>query len=380
MLSRLLLIALLLGAAGPEVARAQVACGATVTTKVKMTADLSGCINNPTFTIDGGSVDMDGHRVSACGGCMGVQLIGKGSSLSNGTVVGGGGLSIVVRLDGQGGHRLRNVVARGGYEGFVATTDNNKLENCVAVGNTTRGFDIGGDKNSLMHCHSNGGSIGISSSGAGNKLQDNTASDASSYAFLTSGDGNKLLRNRAVASKTGFWVPGSFNKLTSNIATSSTNLTLGSCGFEIGSASQQKQSLTRNIAAANADGFLLYNNSSSATKNVALGNALNGIRLAGDFNKLTSNVTHGNNEDGIHLNQNSDNNKLVSNHTSGNGNAGIYIGNPGAVANQIRKSVALGNGGYDLDDSNGNCASNVWSSNLFGDSQAGGTPSDPCID
>src|SRR4026209_974492 len=89
-------------------ASAQVACGNNITIKAVMTMDLA-CAVDPGFTVsNGGSVDMAGHSLTTCSGCIGVQLLGAGSKLSNGSITMTGGGSVGVELNGTA-HKMENI-------------------------------------------------------------------------------------------------------------------------------------------------------------------------------------------------------------------------------------------------------------------------------
>jgi len=55
---------------------------------------------------------------------------------------------------------------------------------------------------------------------------------------------------------------------------------------------------------------------------------------------------------------------------SGNGNDGIFVDN-GSQNNTIGNNTALGNGNYDLYDQNASCDNNTWSGNTFGSANQG---------
>lgn len=88
--------AVLAAVAGAGPAFAQVSCGATIKEKVTMSGDLT-CVTNPGFTVgSGGTVNMNGHTLTACAGCVGIALGEQGAKLLNGTVIGSGSGSVGV--------------------------------------------------------------------------------------------------------------------------------------------------------------------------------------------------------------------------------------------------------------------------------------------
>ncbi|HYD50142.1 MAG TPA: right-handed parallel beta-helix repeat-containing protein, partial [Terriglobales bacterium] len=184
-------LALLLGS-GPVAA--QVNCGDVITDDRVMTTDLVCAAHDPAITIDGGSLDMAGHRLEGCLG-NGILLIGAGA-VRNGSVFDCGHGFV---LQGGGGHRLLNVVARGNSgDGIRAVTGENQLTNVTAINNTGDGFDIGSSRNKLTRCASvNNMDNGFVIVGSENKLSENESTKNTLDGFHVTGDKNTFKHNLA---------------------------------------------------------------------------------------------------------------------------------------------------------------------------------------
>lgn len=99
--------------------------------------------------------------------------------------------------------------------------------------------------------------------------------------------------------------------------------------------------------------------------NVATGNVGHGITVnGGDENRFLRNNLSNNGSHGLYLFAAS-NNVARGNTADANGQSGIDAGTFGS-GNQIDANIALGNGGPDLNDENGDCTRNAWSNNSFG--------------
>jgi hypothetical protein len=274
------------------VACAQVSCGDVITAKVAMTADLSCPGHNPAFTINGGGVNMAGHQLTAGAGFTGVALIGSGSSLSNGSIIASGGLSVGVSLGGAGKHKLENVLVDGADTGFFASSDKNKLKNCAAygpgLGPFSYGFDVIGDQNAIVRSHSSG-SLGRN--------------------FGIDGDGNKLIESVSSNSPSGsaFYVVGNANKMSRN--TSSNDMAPGPAAITM-LGNENKLSLNV-VDASAAAGLVVGGDENKVSKTVVTRSNESGIRVVGNFNKLTANATYDSGTRGIQI--------------EGNGNSVTYF-------------------------------------------------------
>lgn len=343
----------------PGPVNAAVNCGDVVTGEEVMTADLVCAADNPAFTINGGRVDMAGHRVSGCLG-DGILLIGSGAELENGTV---DGCAIAIRLEGAGGHKLSNVVASDSLtDGIQVTSNGNHLHDTSAVSNTSLGYDLTGDENKLVgNTASNNGAAGFQVNGAGNNLSTNFATSNTGAGFAITGAGNKLSRNTAESSGgINISITGNGNKLSQNIAIRST--------FDPGIVVDGNENkLNKNISSNNGNG----NDS--------------GIEITGDQNRSSNDISHFNTDHGFEItgNENYVNKcRAIDNAGSGvdvmSGAEGVIKGcrlekntvdgvrlRSGVATTSVSKNVALENSGFDLDDDNMDCGSNAWNDNLF---------------
>jgi hypothetical protein len=102
----------------------------------------------------------------------------------------------------------------------------------------------------------------------------------------------------------------------------------------------------------------------------ATGNAVDGIQVRSNGNKILGNTTASNGDEGIEVLANK--NKILQNVSTGNGSDGIDVDGD-TKGNKIQKNQATGNGGADLQNSDGSCKGNKWKKNVFG------TRSSSCI-
>lgn len=142
----------------------------------------------------------------------------------------------------------------------------------------------------------------------------------------------------------------------------------GSDGVEVNG---DRNTLTGNTANDNgSDGIDVDGDDNKVVGNTANGNGDNGFEVDGDRNLFTQNTANGNDDDGFEIDD--DDNKVKANVAMGNSGNGILV-ELGNTGNSITKNTATGNG-VDLQDQNGDCASNSWKNNTFD------TKSPACID
>lgn len=337
-------LAVLLLSDGTAVVQAQVTCGDVITDKRVLETDLA-CGTNPALTINGGKLDMAGHRVTGVGDC--ILLAGIGSQLSNGSAYSCGGHGVM--LEGSK-HKITSVVSTensgagffaaaditgvkftntsavlndAGYYFFVGPASKNKFSGAVASRNVSTGFTVLGDENKVSEC---------------------TAFGNGFYGFGFNGNKNKFSRNIADGNQYGFQIGGNENKLKQNTASGGST----DFGFNMGG---NDNTLTKNVSVRNADeGFVVVGTGNQLTKCVAVDNAGTGFSI--------QNV----------------NNSVKGGRAERNGVDGILVV-LGATGNLITKNVALENLSDDLQDNNASCAAgnNGWSKNVFGESEDGGT-------
>jgi len=239
-----------------------------------LTTDLGPCATDAALTVNGPAiVDLGGHTVSCDTGVVGFQIGIK--IVGKGAALRNGrvtdcGWGVVVL--GGGGHQITKVFSERNAAGFYVGSAHNSLRDNGTVG--VPGFSDG---------------------------------------FFVQGDSNVLTGNMATGWERGFFVAAG-------------------CTFVCGTGSHN--SLSRNTATGNTNGFALFSASN---------------------NTLTSNQAFGNGtgpaccpEGGIHVDSDSTRNSI-----SGN----VALGN-----------VPLGSGASDLSDNTVNCDKNNWTNNVFGTS------------
>jgi hypothetical protein len=95
----------------------------------------------------------------------------------------------------------------------------------------------------------------------------------------------------------------------------------------------------------------------------ATGNANDGMQVQSNGNKIVGNTAAANGDEGFEVLGNK--NKLVRNVSTGNDSDGIDVDSD-ARGNKIQQNQATGNGGSDLQNSDGSCKGNKWRKNVFG--------------
>lgn len=316
-----------------------VTCGDTITTSATLTGDLS-CGTEPALTIgSGGSLNMNGFKVTCSGACEGIILAGGKNRLSNGVVE--NCPCRAVGLDGTGGHQITNVLARGSEEGFSGATGGNKLKNCSALANTQTGVNLTGDKNSLTRVATGDNPEGISVSGNGNKLSEIASAD--SYLGITVfGNGNKLQKSSvAEAVQRGIGVFGDKNTVQTSQALGNGDFAWGGAGLNVSGASNK-------------------------VRNNSVAYFYDGIQLGGNHNIVVGNVVTDVDNYGIWVGSSAS--IVTNNSVLSSGNYGIQAFGTG---NTIASNVAVGGTPFGLDDIFPGC-SNGWLSNV-------GTKSQVCI-
>jgi hypothetical protein len=365
--TKAMLAALAAGFANAAAAYGQITCGAVVTSNVVMTADMFCILNSPAFTIDGGSVDMNGHQVGCLPGSNGVLFINSGGKLKNGTVE---GCDDGVILAGSGKHAVTNVMARGGQRGFVSTSTKNKLVRNSALDNSGDGFVLASVIQPMAHnlngnVSANNGGRGFALTGDGSKLSGNLAFNNGGEGVYILGDGNKLSRSTAYDNGgIGVSVQGVENSLTQN-----SSIGNASWGFApYGEAAKVKGNLALDNTGA---GFGAVATGNAFNANMSAFNTQDGFVLFGDGTTISRSTAIGNAEDGILIGLAQANMVVKGNRVIANGLLGINLqSNTSAVTGNFGADNAAG----DADDLSATCDTNVWKKNVF-DSAA-----DACIE
>ena len=176
----------------------KVTCGAMITTDTKLTSDLN-CdtyTDGPALTVDGGTLDLNGHRVIGNPDINCIEVTG-GATLRNGTVM-------------------------NCKEGILVEGDRNKIIGLKSLNNERRGFRItDGDENLLYKCLAKGnGRKGFSiEEGDDNVVEKCSAMDNGQQGFsLEKGDSNKIYYSKANANcRDGIEIDeGSDNRVVNN--------------------------------------------------------------------------------------------------------------------------------------------------------------------
>jgi hypothetical protein len=186
--------------------------------------DCPGPFSTPVITVrDRAILDLRGHIVTCdnFAGC--VVLTGTGAQLLNGAVQGGTHESI--RLEGHGGHTVRNVTSPlVDANVLVLESDHNHLINVMAESAFSPAFIIRGHynrlTNSIARCFGlPGGCIFVV--GDNNRLINNfvTSTDSLLGGIIVLGNNNVLARNRAIRNQgPGISIGGTGNIMTHNTA------------------------------------------------------------------------------------------------------------------------------------------------------------------
>lgn len=367
--TKAVLAALAAGFTGVTAAYGQVTCGAVVTTNEVMTGDLF-CILNPaaSFTIDGGSVDMNGHRVGCLPGMNGVVMINSGGKLKNGSVE---GCDDGVILAGSGKHTVTNVMVRGGGDrGFVVLSPKNKLVRNTALGNGGIGFHIASAVQPMAdilagNVAANNGDAGFHLTGEGSKLSGNLASGNGQEGFYLDGGSTKFTRNTAYDNGgIGFSMIGVGNSLSQNTA-----IRNNSWGFApYGSEGKVKNNLSVDN---NGLGFGSSNGANAYSGNMSALNAEEGYVVFGDGTSISKSAAIGNGSYGILVGLAQDNMVLKNNRVIANGDLGINVQSHTTL---ITGNFAVDNSNDDADDLDPMCATNTWKKNTFN------STADACIE
>jgi parallel beta-helix repeat protein len=357
--------ALAVALSGVSAASAQVSCGAVITTNEVMTSDLACLFNSPAFKIDGGSVDMNGHRVACLPGQNGIGLINSGGKLKNGFVE---GCDDGVILAGSGGHSVTNILVRGGIRGFVSSSAKNKFVRNTAMDNADQGFLAASLLQPMAHTFTdnvaaNNGGDGFAITGDGNKMTGNIGYK-NDEGFVVGGNGNKLAHNTAHDNdQTGFYVEGLDNSVSEN-----TSIANGSWGFGVSGTSSVKG----NLALANASNGFDHDLPITVSGNTSAFNSGSGFVMDGGNpdTYVYRNTAIGNTEDGIQTAM--DNYMTVkANRVIANGAVGlnVFTGQSAYTFN-----FGVDNTTYDAEDYDGCSGTNTWDKNILH------STSDPCLD
>lgn len=114
--------------------------------RYQLTGDLD-CLLVMITIQDGASLDLNGYKLSAPDGDTEINLIGTGTILKNGDV--GPSAHYAIRVGGEGGHTVKDVVAPSGDGTVLVESNNNRLINNTISGVNSGALLIGGNNNEL---------------------------------------------------------------------------------------------------------------------------------------------------------------------------------------------------------------------------------------
>jgi len=230
--TRLITLALSAGlvAAAPA-ARAQVACGDTITKgqPVTLTADVGPCdgVENA-IIVDSGVLDLGGRTVSCADTntdgevSYGIYLRGKKAQVRNGTVT---GCLDNVWIGGDGKHTIEGITATAAtrYGFYVSSTSpKNRLASNTATANADDGIQVRGTKTKIeSNVASGNGEDGIDLTQATkNKIISNTTANNVDDGIEATGTKNKIIGNTSTTNgDNGIAVGSGKSKVIGNTAT-----------------------------------------------------------------------------------------------------------------------------------------------------------------
>ena len=210
-------------------------------------------VNEAVLTIEGPvTLDLRGHSIIGNSGVDGIFVDGDKAKIRRGTVT---GCRDGVVIDGFGHHKIFKIKAvENKDDGFVISSDDNRLTLNKAIDNGDTGFVFEGNKNWFVK----------------NRAENND--DEGFYGYKT-GDQNKIYLNRAIGNgDDGIQVVGAENRVVYNVAKE--NATVG----------------------FNIDGDLNY-----VYRNRSRNNTENGIEIDGNENKIYKNRVKQNGLNGISI-------------------------------------------------------------------------------
>jgi parallel beta-helix repeat protein len=311
------LLVALLSAVG---ARAQVACGDTVTGKVELTGDLVCTAEGLVVGADGTRIDLGGFTLIGNPGTVGIDN--------------GGGFDAVTIENGRI-EEFDEGISIGG------NAQKNSVRDVVVFGSTSDGIDLNdsdGTKITGTLVTANGlFGILIGEGATGNLVDKSFAIGNAAAGVRIDGDGNTVKNSDLTANFEGILVLGDDNTLSGN-------------------------RLLRN----GAEGISLNGDDNRATKNYATGNILEGIEVQGGARTvLEKNESSGNRESGILIGFDAAAAVVKKCTTEGNSVNGIQVG-PDAADALLERNVSRGNllAGIDTANASTTLRKNTADSNL----------------
>jgi parallel beta-helix repeat protein len=311
------LLAALLTAAG---ARAQVACGDTVTGKVVLTADLSCPAAGLVVGADGTRIDLNGFTLTGNPGEVGIDN--------------GGGFGSVTIENGRI-EEFEEGVSIGG------DAQKNSVRDLVVFGSTADGIDLNDSDltkitGTLVTANGAAG-IQIGDGATGNVVDKSSAIGNAGAGVQIEGSGNTVKNSDLTVNTEGILVLGNDNTLSGN-----------------------------RVYRSSGEGIRVQGDDNRLTKNYATGNVLEGIEVQGGARAvLDKNESSGNRESGILIAQAAAGAVVKKSTTEGNSLNGITV-DPDCPDALLERNTARGNllAGIDTANASTTLRKNTADSNL----------------
>lgn len=214
------------------------ACGTTINAgeTLVLDGDITGCTGTGLIVNGGAKINLAAHRIECTGDpTIGLQLLGSGTKVYNGEIV---GCTVGVSVEGEGGHSLSRLFVHEGQDVTVQVlSSGNKIANNVIVGrpasdavptNDLLVVEAGANKNTIkgnLFVDTSGDAIDIR--GNGNKVTGNftvNADDSGIDENDEQASGNSIKKNVTFRSGySGIDLDGYASKATGNFVVNSGN-------------------------------------------------------------------------------------------------------------------------------------------------------------
>jgi Periplasmic copper-binding protein (NosD) len=287
--------------AAPAAAHAtEPACGATITSDVRLRADLARCPGDGlVIGADGITVDLSRHTVAGTGAGAGLRLAGhRGVKIRGGTVTGfARGIDV---LDGATANSVEGVQSTGNRTGIAFTaSDGNTVRLSSLSANAVTGVLVFGSAGTRVLANrvadNAGNGIAVVEGSTRTLVSANDIRGAVTGLWIDTSDRNTLTLNRVSGAGDGVQVAGDGNVLTGNLVDGSVGGCEGCTGYGIGVLSGTGNVLKANVVTRSAaDGIAVAAPGTALGLNVALKNAALGINAVGGVRDLGGNRASGN--------------------------------------------------------------------------------------
>jgi parallel beta-helix repeat protein len=252
------IVAVLFAVTAAPAYASHVGCGSLITTDTTLDSDVGPCVGDALIVAtDGVTLDLGGHTVSGAGTGAGVRVAGHtGVEVMNGTI-------------------------EGFHTGFVLDeADGNHIWSLTLRDNLRQGITVAGsdanmiEKNSILDNDGDAIRLGLSD---GNVVRKNVAvGNVFGIGVADGSDGNLVEKNSVLATRV-FGIAVFSNATNNRVEKNDVLGTLLGDGITVASDSSGTQ-ITKNVASGNADdGIDVENQTTTVTANAANGNADLGI-------------------------------------------------------------------------------------------------------